>query len=702
MVYDFDVKTFCQNLRATKPPYECPIHDCGKVYKSFSGIQFHMYNYDHDSPDSPAQTPRSGSKPNKKKGAGSASSSNKWHHRQARRSPTPPEFFRSHARETLSYAESQRLVEINLEGRMHRIDIYEPLEIISQDEIDNQDNTEKEEKAEKSPQKSAKGAENGKARKENAATAAAGQPAKLPEAQFKVLDDYIKPGNVPTRPSSYYRYIEKSVDELDEEVEYDMDEEDHAWLELVNEKRLGEKVNVISQEVFETLMDRFEKEAFFQSQSSGKDQGQWLCRRCLQSPSRAVDCCLCPNKGGAFKQTDDGRWAHVLRLHQMALELQLQPFALLLRQTLDQLQEKDTDSIFAQPVSLEEVPDYLEYVDTPMDFSTMHSKVEGHEYRSFDEFQADFELIVNNCMTYNEKDTMYYKNAVKLKEQGGTIIRAAKKLAERVGFDMETGLPTCHKPPQHQEPDNLEDFASFMQDVRQSMPLEEQLQALLDKMETANTHLTGGRRAKFAKSIRKQIMCVRRKLSMQKRKMEAADAKSHDTGMPPIGDGPDGPDLAQRDSFKTYRIRNIRSSSESDSTSELSSGDESDSSTASSSNQSPSEPLDLVWAKCRGYPWYPALIINPKMPKTGYFHNGVPIPVPPDDVLELQRRQWLTRQKLEPLGVNSDLDKAKLMENKKPNVRKAVQKAYEKAIIHRCKVNGEPNPLSGDSSSEDI
>ena len=27
-------------------------------------------------------------------------------------------------------------------------------------------------------------------------------------------------------------------------------------------------------------------------------------------------------------------------------------------------------------------------------------------------------------------------------------------------------------------------------------------------------------------------------------------------------------------------------------------------------------------------------IINPKMPKTGYFHNGIPIPVPPDDVLK--------------------------------------------------------------------
>ena len=61
------------------------------------------------------------------------------------------------------------------------------------------------------------------------------------------------------------RYIDKSVEELDEEVEYDIDEEDYIWLDIMNDKRRSDGVTPIPQEVFEYLMDRLEKESYFES-----------------------------------------------------------------------------------------------------------------------------------------------------------------------------------------------------------------------------------------------------------------------------------------------------------------------------------------------------------------------------------------------------------------------------------------------------
>lgn len=60
-----------------------------------------------------------------------------------------------------------------------------------------------------------------------------------------------------------YRFIEKSVEELDTEVEYDMDEEDAAWLQIMNERRVESGLAEISIESFELLMDRLEKESYF-------------------------------------------------------------------------------------------------------------------------------------------------------------------------------------------------------------------------------------------------------------------------------------------------------------------------------------------------------------------------------------------------------------------------------------------------------
>uniref|UniRef100_A0A8C6XLT0 PWWP domain-containing protein n=1 Tax=Naja naja TaxID=35670 RepID=A0A8C6XLT0_NAJNA len=119
------------------------------------------------------------------------------------------------------------------------------------------------------------------------------------------------------------------------------------------------------------------------------------------------------------------------------------------------------------------------------------------------------------------------------------------------------------------------------------------------------------------------------------------------------------------------------------------------------------EPLELVWAKCRGYPSYPALIIDPEMPQEGLLHNGVPIPVPPLEVLKLGEQkqaeageklflvlffdnkrtwQWLPREKVLPLGVDDTVDKLKMLEGRKTSIRKSVQVAYDRAMIHMSRV----------------
>ncbi|KAG1735905.1 uncharacterized protein EDB91DRAFT_1143453 [Suillus paluster] len=160
------------------------------------------------------------------------------------------------------------------------------------------------------------------------------------------------------KPDHYIRHIEPLEKDLAIQVEYDMDDQDQEWLDAVNIERKKDQLNVVSYETFEIIMDRLEKEYFDLTKNIPKSdyampsedstcaicddsegensnaivfcdgcnlavhqdcygvpyipEGQWLCRKCTVSPENPVSCILCPNEGGAFKQTVFGDWAHLL------------------------------------------------------------------------------------------------------------------------------------------------------------------------------------------------------------------------------------------------------------------------------------------------------------------------------------------------------------------------------------------------------
>uniref|UniRef100_A0A8C8DVZ6 Bromodomain containing 1a n=1 Tax=Oryzias sinensis TaxID=183150 RepID=A0A8C8DVZ6_9TELE len=746
-------------------------------------------------------------------------------------------------KQILTYEQAQRLVEFEMDGRIHRLSIYDKLQVVCDDDpvvremmecLSNKENADK-------PQQPvllrSVRLKNNKEKK-NAALGLlghgeeGGQPPgghpgpKLPEPKFRTVE-YNLPA-VPRRPGSYYKLIEKTDEELDEETEYDMDEEDYAWLDLVNEKRRSEGISQVSHNVFEFLIDRFEKELHLESldQASEKQapvdedavcsicmdeechnsnailfcdmcnvavhqecygvpyipEGQWHCRHCLQSPTQPAGCILCPNKGGAVKKTDDERWGHVvcalwvpevgfsnttfiepidgvsqipparwkltcyickekgvgaciqchkancytafhvtcaqkaglfmkmepiqevtdtgeatfsvkktaycgahtpngcvrrplsiyhdakpknglckkldkgrgdekgqpkgkpkkkskgkkpepkeeveaaipavvptfpahrlqtilnqvsiqkkkafvelvlnywtlkrqsrngmplirrlqtslqsqknaqprqneeesrslkeqlkewhrlrhdlerarlllelirkreklkreeIKLQETLLEMQLTPFSILLRVLLDQLQAKDQARIFAQPVDVSEVPDYLDHIKNPMDFSTMRQRVDAQCYNNLDQFEADFNLIVNNCLKYNSKDTYFYRAAVRLRDQGGVLLRKARRDVEKIGFDAESGVHLAEAPEVKASPSfSWEDVDRLLVPAnREHLPLEEQLQQLLEKFDLTCAMKSSPSRSKRLKLLKKTINDVRNEISLKK------------------------------------------------------------------------------------------------------------------------------------------------------------------------------------------
>ncbi|XP_071923493.1 uncharacterized protein [Coffea arabica] len=101
---------------------------------------------------------------------------------------------------------------------------------------------------------------------------------------------------------------------------------------------------------------------------------------------------------------------------------------------LDRLQKKDTYGAFSEPADPNELPDYHEIIEHPMDFWTLRKKLDAGSYSNLEELEADVMLLCSNAMQYNAPDTIYFRQARSIRE-------LAKRDFENLRNEGDNGEP---------------------------------------------------------------------------------------------------------------------------------------------------------------------------------------------------------------------------------------------------------------------
>ena len=203
------------------PPYRCPL--CLKIYFSYSGVIHHVRNNTHS---------EAAILENRKKMA-------------------------RHRRKPKSGGEGQNFAEVEIAGEIYRLsfdnsiylevsDIPPPTPPQSLSPL----------KSKVSDSKQTSPAKNSPKTLRGQYSPEKGPP---PEASFKPVSEREHINQGVTIPLSYIQYIEKTPEDLASFIEYEMDEEDMAWLSLVNDKRKEDDLCPITFDIFELVMDKFEK-----------------------------------------------------------------------------------------------------------------------------------------------------------------------------------------------------------------------------------------------------------------------------------------------------------------------------------------------------------------------------------------------------------------------------------------------------------
>ena len=165
------------------------------------------------------------------------------------------------------------------------------------------------------------------------------------------------------------------------------------------------------------------------------------------------------------------------------------------------------------------MPDYLDHIKKPMDFTTMSGKLESFQYSNIDYLEADFNVMVENCLSYNERDTIFFRAGVQMRDKGGAIIRQAKREIESIGFDPDSGLHTTERlTPKEEVSDDkiMKEIDSFVNDDNDELALDVHLKRLLELQDRVMFLHHPVAKVKRQKLLKQEITKVRRKLSMDK------------------------------------------------------------------------------------------------------------------------------------------------------------------------------------------
>nr|VZI42241.1 unnamed protein product [Spirometra erinaceieuropaei] len=86
----------------------------------------------------------------------------------------------------------------------------------------------------------------------------------------------------------------------------------------------------------------------------------------------------------------------------------------LLQKAVEAMRGVENSRAFHFPVDKRRYPDYYKTIPHPMDLSTLERLVKEHRYHSREEFFADADLLLQNCIKYNGQESVLTKIATKM------------------------------------------------------------------------------------------------------------------------------------------------------------------------------------------------------------------------------------------------------------------------------------------------